>query len=172
MKLPCKNIKHYKQTDNDHFSWQTDRQTLHHNIYIIIIILIIITNHRVCHFCHYNQTDHQHHRHNHHHHHNLDSKASRLMVKRFSYIRNTLTWDVNGKLQGNGMIVVPKTGHGERGLYQCKDGYVLKVNKNIARGKMDPRVERLCQRFCSNNYKRLRYNSKLLLNHPNLLPKQ
>ena len=26
------------------------------------------------------------------------------------------------------MIVVPKTGHGERGLYQCKDGYVLKVN--------------------------------------------
>ena len=50
------------------------------------------------------------------------------MVKRFSYIRNTLTWDVNGKLQGNGMIVVPKTGHGERGLYQCKDGYVLKVN--------------------------------------------
>merc|ERR1719192_2077422 len=27
---------------------------------------------------------------------------------------------------GNGMIVVPKTGHGERGLYQCKDGYVLK----------------------------------------------
>ena len=36
---------------------------------------------------------------------------------------------MNRKLQGNGMIVVPKTGHGERGLYQCKDGYVLKVNK-------------------------------------------
>ena len=28
---------------------------------------------------------------------------------------------------GNGMIVVPRTDHGARGLYQCKDGYVLKV---------------------------------------------
>ena len=25
------------------------------------------------------------------------------------------------------MIVVPRTEHGARGLYQCKDGYVLKV---------------------------------------------
>ena len=34
MKLACKTIKHYKQTDNDHFSWQTNRHTLHHYIFI------------------------------------------------------------------------------------------------------------------------------------------
>ena len=42
MKLPCKTINHYKQTDNDHFSWQTDRHTLHHNIYIITIIIQLL----------------------------------------------------------------------------------------------------------------------------------
>ena len=30
-------------------------------------------------------------------------------------------------LPENGMIVVPRTDHGARGLFQCKDGYMLKV---------------------------------------------
>ena len=29
------------------------------------------------------------------------------------------------------MIVVPRTEHGARGLYQCKDGYVLKVTDDV-----------------------------------------
>ena len=29
------------------------------------------------------------------------------------------------------MIVVPRTEHGARGLYQCKDGYVLKVADDL-----------------------------------------
>ena len=29
------------------------------------------------------------------------------------------------------MIVVPRTEHGARGLYQCKDGYVLKVADDV-----------------------------------------
>ena len=45
---------------------------------------------------------------------------------------------MNRKLLGNGMIVVPKTGHGERGLYQCKDGYVLKVDKKHCQRQNGP----------------------------------
>ena len=35
------------------------------------------------------------------------------------------------------MIVVPRTEHGARGLYQCKDGYVLKVNADNGKGDGD-----------------------------------
>ena len=35
------------------------------------------------------------------------------------------------------MIVVPRTEHGARGLYQCKDGYVLKVADDKDSGDAD-----------------------------------